>query len=230
MTEKIVASQPDAVKREFMGNVYIWMSLGLFLTAAVSYIISTSSGLVNLILGNKLLFYGLLIGEIALIFGFASRIREMSANTALMIFLLYSALNGVTLSLIFLIYTAASIVSTFFVTAGTFGIMSIYGYVTKKDLSTVGNYCLMGLIGIILASVVNMFMHNNFMYWMITYISIFIFVGLTAHDTQKIKQMALSLQKGSDEEVKASINGALMLYLDFINLFLNLLRILGRRR
>jgi len=231
MTESIVnSSQQIAAKREFMTNVYIWMSLGLFLTSAVAYIFSTSAGLSSLILGCKPLFYGLFIAEFALVVYFSARIRNMSANAALTVFLLYSALNGMTLSIIFLIYTAASIVSTFFVTAGTFGIMSAYGYFTKRDLTSIGNFCFMGLIGVILASVVNIFMHNSAMYWIITYISIFVFIGLTAYDTQKIKALNNNIDKDSDEVVKTSIYGALILYLDFLNLFLNILRILGRRK
>ena len=145
-------------------------------------------------------------------------------------FFLYSALTGITFSVIFVIYTSESLASTFLITAGTFGAMSFYGYVTKKDLTSIGNLCFMGLIGVIIASVVNLFFPSSFLYTVTTYIGVLVFVGLTAYDTQKIKQMGPSVQTGTEAERKASIIGALRLYLDFINLFLMLLRLFGRRR
>lgn len=231
MTESLVNLDQKVVEqRQFMVNVYIWMAMGLFLTTAVSYIVSTSAGLVQLILANKVIFYGLLFAELLLVGYFSVRINKMSANSAMAIFLAYSAMNGVTLSLVFLLYTAASIVSTFFVTGGTFAIMSLYGYFTKRDLTNIGNICFMGLIGVILASVVNIFMHSSLLYWVTTYIGILIFVGLTAYDTQKIKKLNNAGCESADQEVKRSINGALILYLDFINLFLYLLSIFGRKK
>jgi len=223
-------SQVELEQREFMVNVYKWMSLGLFLTAAVAYLVAGSSSLTHLVFGNPIIFFSLIIAEFVLVASLAKNVRKMSANTAMYTFLGYSALNGLTLSCIFLLYTAASISSTFLVTAGTFGIMSFYGFVTKKDLTSVGNYCFMALIGLIIASLVNMFFHNGMMYWVITYAGILIFVGLTAYDTQKIKQLNIIGNSGTDEDVKESINGALILYLDFINLFLMLLRLLGNRK
>lgn len=217
-------------QQEFMVNVYKWMSMGLFLTAAVAYIVAGSKYLTGLIFGNPIIFFGLLILEFFLVGYLATSVKKMSANAAMNSFLGYSALNGLTLSCIFLLYTAASITSTFIVTAGTFGIMSFYGYVTKKDLTSVGNICFMALIGLIIASLVNIFLHSSMMYWVITYAGILIFVGLTAYDTQKIKQLNIIGNSGTEEDVKESISGALILYLDFINLFLMLLRLFGRRK
>lgn len=223
-------SQVEQEQREFIVNVYKWMSMGLFLTAAVAYIVAGSSAIIHFIFGNMLIFFGLIIAEVFLVGHLAANVKKMSASTAMNTFLGYSALNGLTLSCIFLIYTAASITTTFVVTAGTFGIMSFYGYVTKKDLTSVGNICFMALIGLIIASLVNIFLHNSIMYWVITYAGILIFVGLTAYDTQKIKQLNIIGNSGTEEDVKESISGALILYLDFINLFLMLLRLFGNRK
>jgi uncharacterized protein len=223
-------SQVEQEQREFIVNVYKWMSMGLFLTAAVAYIVAGSKALTGFIFGSPFIFFGLMIGEVLLVGHLAVNVKKMSASTAMNTFLGYSALNGLTLSCIFLLYTAASITTTFVVTAGTFGIMSVYGYVTKKDLTSVGNICFMGLIGLIIASLVNMFLNNGMMYWIITYAGILIFVGLTAYDTQKIKQLNIIGNSGTEEDVKESISGALILYLDFINLFLMLLRLFGNRK
>jgi len=179
---------------------------------------------------NMMMFYGLFIGEILLVGYLIARISKMSAQTAALIFTGYAALNGLTLSVVFLAYTQESIGSTFLVTAGTFAIMSVYGYYTKKDLTSWGNILFMALIGIIIASVVNFFMQSEMMYWLITYAGVLIFVGLTAYDTQKIKRMSTANEIGSEGETKTAIVGALMLYLDFINLFLLLLRVMGDRK
>jgi FtsH-binding integral membrane protein len=160
----------------------------------------------------------------------SKNITNISSNMAIGLFMLYSALNGLTLSAILLVYTASSIASTFFITAGTFGAMSIYGYFTKKDLTSWGNLLFMALIGLIVASIVNIFWASSTMYWIITYAGVLIFVGLTAYDTQKIKNMSLELDAESEEGRKGAIMGALALYLDFINLFILLLRIFGDRR
>ena len=226
----ISSLQVEQEQREFIVNVYKWMSMGLFLTAGIAYAVAGSKSFTDFIFGNMLVFFSLLIAEVLLVGYLATNVKKMSANTAMYTFLGYSALNGVTLSCIFLIYTAASISTTFVVTAGTFGIMSFYGYVTKKDLTSVGNICYMALIGLIIASVVNMFLNNGMMYWIITYAGILIFVGLTAYDTQKIKQLNIIGNSGTEEDVKESISGALILYLDFINLFLMLLRLFGNRK
>lgn len=231
MSESFV--ELDVVEREqrnFMVNVYWWMSIGLLLTSFVSYTIATSQSLMQLIVGNKYVFMGLLIAEIVAVGCFYSFVKKLSVMQATLLFLGYAAMNGLTLSVIFLLYTTASIVSTFIITAGTFGTMSFYGMVTKRDLTSVGNICFMGLIGIILASIVNYFMHSCLMDWVITYVGILVFIGLIAYDTQKIKQLNVIGNEDTDEDEKEAITGALILYLDFINLFLKLLRVFGRRR
>jgi FtsH-binding integral membrane protein len=184
----------------------------------------------ELLLGNALVFYGLLILEVAMVWYLSARVMKMSVTQASAVFFAYSVLNGVTLSLIFLVYTMASISSVFLVSAGMFGLVSMYGFMTKKDLTTVGHYAFMGLVGIILASIVNIFIRNDGFNLILSYISVVIFVALTAYDTQKLKALNSQVAIGSEVEKKASIMGALTLYLDFINLFLNLLRIMGRRR
>ena len=180
---------------------------------------------------NSMLFWGVLIAEVVLVMYMSARINKISFTTATLLFIAYSILNGVTLSILFLIYTASSIATTFFVTAGTFGAMALFGYVTKKDLTRIGSLCIMGVIGLIIASVVNMFLHNTMMDMIISYVGVLLFVGLTAYDAQKIKH----LLSGDDIEVnestqKTALLGALTLYLDFINLFIYLLRILGDRK
>ncbi len=172
----------------------------------------------------------LVIAQLGLVIGLSAAINKLSTTVATAMFFLYSALTGITLSSIFLVYTHESLTSTFVITAGTFGAMSFYGYLTKKDLTSMGNLAFMGLIGIIIASVVNIFVKSTFIYTATTYIGVLVFVGLTAYDAQKIKQMARFLNPESSEEQKGAIIGALRLYLDFINLFLMLLRLLGRRR
>ena len=222
--------QVQTIQAAFMSKVYTWMSGGLAITGVIAMWVASTPELIYSIVTNQLLFFGLIIGEIFLVGYLISMIKRMSAQTAGIIFTGYAALNGLTLSVVFLAYTSASIASIFFVTAGTFAIMSIYGYYTKKDLTSWGNLLFMALIGIIIASVVNFFMQSEMMYWLITYAGVFIFVGLTAYDTQKIKRMSVASEVGSEEESKSAIVGALMLYLDFINLFLLLLRILGDRK
>ena len=222
--------QVQTIQAAFMSKVYTWMSGGLAITGLIAMWVASNENLVYNIVSNQLLFFGLIIGEIFLVGYLMARINKMSAQTAGIIFTGYAALNGLTLSVVFLAYTSASIATTFFVTAGTFAIMSIYGYYTKKDLTSWGNLLFMALIGIIIASVVNFFMQSEMLYWLVTYAGVFIFVGLTAYDTQKIKRMSTATEIGSEEESKGAIVGALMLYLDFINLFLLLLRILGDRK
>jgi FtsH-binding integral membrane protein len=222
--------QTQTIQAAFMSKVYTWMSGGLAITGLIAMYVASTPSLIQAIIGNRLLFFGLIIGEIFLVGYLVSVIKKISAQTAGFIFTGYAALNGLTLAVVFLIYTEQSIASTFFVTAGTFAIMSFYGYYTKKDLTSWGNLLFMALIGIIIASVVNFFMQSEMMYWLITYAGVLIFVGLTAYDTQKIKRMGAASEVGSEEESKSAIVGALMLYLDFINLFLLLLRILGDRK
>lgn len=224
--------QTQVIVNEFIRSVYNWMAIGLSLTGFIAFYVSSSPNMIKLIYGNRLLFFGLIIGELALVFYLSARVQKIQASTATALFILYAALNGATLSIIFLIYTSASITSTFFICAATFVACSIYGMVTKRDLTSLGGFLTMGLIGIIIASVVNMFIRSSGMNLIISYIGVFVFVGLTAYDTQKLKRMAISQPAGLEAGVvrKGAIMGALALYLDFINLFLMLLRILGNRR
>ena len=223
----------DAVAAEqqrFMVRVYNWMTAGLGITGFMALYISNSSTMLNIIFGNAVIPIILIIAQIGLVFWLASRVMQMSVGQATGVFMLYAGLTGITFSAIFLTYTASSITSTFLVTAGTFGAMSLYGYTTKKDLTSWGSFLFMGLIGIIIASVVNIFMHSTMMHMIITYAGVLIFIGLTAYDTQKIKEMNILGNEGTDEDTKEAIRGALTLYLDFINLFLMLLRLMGDRR
>ncbi len=206
------------------------MMVGLAMTALASAFMLSSQTAQQLIFGNKMVFYGLIIAEFGMVIAISAAINKMSATTATLMFVAYSALNGITFAAIFMIYTRSSIVSTFLVTAGTFGAMSLYGYVTKKDLTGFGSFLFMGLIGIVIASVVNIFLQSEMIYWVTTYIGVFVFVGLTAYDTQKIKQIGQAGFANGEDQQKAAILGALRLYLDFINLFLMLLRIMGNRR
>ena len=226
------ASQ-DAIAGEqqrFMVRVYNWMGAGLALTGGMAWFTSTNETVLNILVTNPMLFMVLFLVELGLVFYLAARVMNMSASQASGVFFLYASLNGVTLAPLFLLYTNASLASTFAVTAGMFGAMSFYGYTTKKDLTSWGSFLFMGLIGIIIASIVNMFMNSSAIYWIVTYAGILIFVGLTAYDTQKIKEMNILGNEGTDEDTKEAIRGALKLYLDFINLFLMLLRVMGDRR
>jgi hypothetical protein len=214
----------------FLPKVYGWMTAGLALTALAALFTLSSESLLTLVFGNRLVFYGLIIGELGLVIALSAAINRISAATATLLFLLYSALNGVTFASIFLVYTRSSIASTFMVASGTFAAMSLYGYVTKRDLTGWGSFLFMGLIGIIIASVVNIFLHSEMITWIVSYLGVFIFVGLTAYDTQKLKRIGQSGFADAESRRKASILGALTLYLDFINLFLMLLRVMGNRR
>ena len=214
----------------FVTAVFGWMTGALAITAIVALLTVRVPALRNLVLGNRGVFIGLIIAELVLVLALVASINRISATTAAVMLIIYSALNGLTISAIMLIYTAASITSTFFVCASIFGVMCTYGAITKKDLSGMGSLCIMGLVGVIIASVVNMFMASSTLYWGITYIGVLVFVGLTAYDMQRIKQMGMSVQPGTATAQKAAVIGALHLYLDFINLFLLLLRIMGRER
>ncbi|SMO53020.1 Bax inhibitor-1/YccA family protein [Gracilimonas mengyeensis] len=229
-TQHLTAEQVQSIQTSFINKVYGWMALALAITGFVAMRVASSETMINIIAGNQVVFFILVIAELGLVVWLSSAIERMNANMAIGLFLLYSALNGLTFSILFLVYTAGSIASTFFITAGTFGVMSAYGYFTKSDLSSWGNILFMGLIGIIIASVVNIFWHNETLYWGITYIGVLVFVGLTAYDTQKIKRMSLEMDINSEEGSKGAIMGALALYLDFINLFIMLLRIFGDRK
>ena len=219
-----------AEQQRFMVRVYNWMTAGLGITGFMAFYISNSPTMMNIIFGNPIMPIALIITQIGLVFWLATRVMQMSASKATGVFMLYAGLTGITFSAIFMAYTTASIFSTFLVTAGTFGAMSLYGYTTKKDLTSWGSFLFMGLIGIIIASLVNMFMQSSMMHMIITYAGVLIFVGLTAYDTQKIKEMNILGNEGTEEDTKEAIRGALTLYLDFINLFLMLLRLMGDRR
>jgi len=230
MDNSIAFSQADEEIKAFIVKVYHWMTVGLVTTGAVAWSMSQFPDVIHQLLNMRLLFYGLLIAELAAVVWLSGWVHQMSVTTASVVFFLYAAMNGVTISLIFLIYTKSTIFNAFFITAGTFGFMSVYGYVTKTDLGSLGNLCFMGLIGIILASVANWFIRSSQFDWIITYIAVLVFVGLTAYDTQKIKGMYVHANEGTEEETKEAIFGALRLYLDFINLFLQILKIMGKRR
>jgi len=222
--------QVQVAQADFMTRVYTWMSGALAITGLIAMWVASTPEMVISIVGNKLMFYGLIIGELVLVVYLTSAIQKMSFNRAITLFIAYAIMNGLTLSVVFLAYTSESIASTFFITAGTFGAMSLYGYYTKTDLTSIGNIAFMALIGLIIASVVNMFFQNEMLYWITTYAGVLIFVALTAYDTQKLKRLSVSLEEGTEINQKMSILGALTLYLDFINLFLYLLRLFGNRK
>jgi len=207
-------------------QVYAWMGVGLAITAFMALVTLSSPALLNAVMGNRLVFYGLMIGELALVFTLSGAINRLSTAAATLIFIAYSALNGVTLSVVALAYTASSITSTFVTTCGMFGAMSLYGYITKRDLTSWGSFLFMGLIGIVIASVVNIFVGSSAVSWVISGIGVIVFTGLTAYDTWKIKALAAQGTEGR----KPAILGALTLYLDFINLFLMLLNFTGDRK
>jgi len=223
IAEKIEVSQTLLIRK-----VYVWMCAALLITAGTAYRVSNSEELLRLIFSSKVSFFGIIIAQFAIVWFLSARIRTLTFSTATILFALYSVLMGVTMSCIFLAYTQSSIASTFFITAGTFAVMSVYGFTTKKDLTSIGGLLIMALVGLIIASLVNYFLKSSMFDLIISCIGVLIFVGLTAYDTQKIK--ALMNQENTEENQKMAIIGSLMLYLDFINLFLFLLRIFGRRR
>ena len=211
------------VQNGIMRGVYAWMGGGLALTALVSLITASSPALLQTILGNRMLFYALLFGELGLVVAISGAINRISASTASLLFLAYAALNGLTMGTLFVVYTSSSIASTFVVTSGMFGAMSLYGYLTKSDLTSWGSFLFMGLVGVVLASVVNIFLHSPMISWVLSICGVVVFTGLTAYDTQRIKNQGHTGLKGA-------VLGALSLYLDFINMFLSMLRLFGDRR
>lgn len=220
----------EAVQQSVLSGAFGWMAAGLAITGFTAWWTANSPRMVEAIFGNRILFFGLILGELGLVFALAPIVNRMGAGAGAAAFLFYSLLNGLTLSVIFLAYTGSSIASTFLVAGGMFGASALYGYTTRRDLAGVGSFMFMGLIGIILASVVNWFLHSEAVYWAITYLGVFIFLGLAAWDIQKLKRIGMQIGGDGEAVARASILGALALYLDFINLFLFLLRILGRRR
>lgn len=219
----------DRVKTQsnLIQKVYGWMAAALVVTGVTSYVVAGNQTIQNLLFSNPWFTWGLFFVQLGLVIFLSARVMKMSAATASAMFIVYSFVTGVVLSLLFTLYTKESLASTFFISAALFGVMTLYGWTTKKDLTSAGSLFFMGLIGVIIASVVNIFLKSTVLYWITTYIGVFIFVGLIAYDTQKLKQLAG--METSETSSKLAIIGALSLYLDFINLFLLLLRIFGRR-
>ena len=229
MENNIINLSQDQIKirqNVFITNVYGLMTGALAITGFIAWYVMGNESLIQKIAPNYMI---LLLLELGVVMGLSFLVNKVPVSVARLLFVAYSALNGLTFGVILSFFTTSSIASTFFVTAGTFGIMSLYGYFTKRDLTSMGRILMMALIGIIIASVVNFFLNSPQLYWIVTYVGVVIFVGLVAYDTQKLKAMSVNIQ-GEEMEHKASILGALTLYLDFINLFLLLLRIMGRRR
>jgi len=216
--------------RQAMQQVYLWMTVGLLATAGVAYFVVSTPifGLVR----NPIIFFGAIIVELVMVVALSRAIARMSPAAAVGLFFVYAALNGVTMSVIFAVYTLSSIAVTFFATACLFGAMTIIGYTTSRDLTKLGGFLLMGLIGFLIGSVINLFFASSVFYWLLTFAGIAIFIGLTAWNTQRIKNMTLAAIQQGDELMaqRVGIIGALSLYLDFVNLFLLLLRLGGRRR
>ena len=227
------ADQQLAMSEAFpvlMRKVYVWMSLALLITGMTAYYVATSPTILTAILTNQILFWGLIIAELVLVFTVSAAINRLSLTTATLLFLLYSVINGATMSFIFLLYTMSSIATVFFIAAGTFATMAVIGYTTKKDLSSMGKFLFMGLIGIIIATLVNLFIKSDGLTMILSYAGVVVFVGLTAWDSQKIKQMLMQANDVDEGTQKIALLGAPSLYLDFINLFIYLLQILGKRR
>lgn len=213
-----------------MRKVFVWMALALVITGVTAYGVATTPSLLIAIVTNKALFWGLIIAELALVFAVSGALNRLSLATATLLFVLYSVVNGATLSVIFLAYSMPAIIQTFFITAGTFGVMALVGYTTKTDLTSLGKLLFMALIGLVIATVVNMFVGSTGFDYILSYVGVLIFVGLTAYDTQKIKQMCMQAPDAGEHMQKLALLGALSLYLDFINLFLYLLRIFGNNK
>ncbi len=213
-----------------MRKVYLWMTLALVITGFTAYYVAHNETLLTALVSNQILFWGLVIGEFALVIGLSAAINKLSLTMATLMFVIYSVINGATLSFIFLVYTYSSITNVFFITAGTFAVMALIGYFIKVDLSSMGKILMMALIGIIIATIVNIFTKSEGLAMILNYLGVLVFVGLTAYDSQKIKQMMMAAPDAGEVAQKMALLGALSLYLDFINLFLYLLRIFGARR
>ncbi|HEX7489447.1 MAG TPA: Bax inhibitor-1/YccA family protein [Anaeromyxobacteraceae bacterium] len=224
--DQVLVRGTSDVERRFMTAVYRWMTFGLAVTAVVAYSVASSEEALRLIVGNRLVFFGLIIAEFGLVIGISAAANRLSAASAGGLFLLYSALNGATLSVVLLMYTGSSVALAFVTTAGTFGAMSVYATVTRRDLSSWGSFLMMGLLGVVIASVANIFLHSGMMSYVISCAAVVVFTGLAAYDTQKLRALA----RAGGGAAAMPVNGALALYLDFVNLFLALLRLLGGRR
>jgi FtsH-binding integral membrane protein len=223
---QVVVRGASDVERRFMASVYRWMTLGLLVTAGVAFYVASTPSVLQVVFGNKMVFWGLVIAQFGLVITLSAAVNKLSAGVAGALFLVYSALTGATISVVLLAYTGASVASAFAVTAGTFLAMSIYGTVTKRDLTSWSSFLFMGLIGVVIASVVNIFMKSSMVSWVISAAAVVVFTGLTAYDTQRLRRMAAA----GANVAALPVNGALALYLDFINLFLSILNIFGGRR
>ncbi len=223
-------SREAVSERSFLSQVYLWMSMALALTGIVAFGFAQNPAVVANLMRSGIAFFVIIIAQLGLVFWLSAGIMRMSLTAATVAFSVYSFLNGLIFSTLFLVYTGSSIASTFFVTAGTFAAVSLYGYTTKRDLTSIGSFLFMALIGMIIASIVNMFLKSPAMYWILTYAGVAIFVGLTAYDTQRLKRIHEQGFQSGEMLSKMALLGALALYLDFINLFLLLLRVMGRQR
>lgn len=226
ITDAQVATEQAA----FMRKVFAIMAAGLATSGIAALTVFHSETARAIIFGNPAVFFGLLIAELLMVWTFSRVTQRLSAVGAGALFYVYAITNGVTMSVVLLRYTPESIATVFFITSGTFAALSLYGYVTKRDLTSVGSFMIMGLFGLIAASVVNLFLQSPMLYWGVSIFGVLIFVGLTAYDVQKIKMLNVIGNAGTDDDHKEAVHGALILYLDFVNLFLYLLRLLGRRR
>ena len=212
----------------FLRVVYGWMAAGLAITAVTAWLVSSSPAIVTTIATNRLLFWGLVIAQLGIVFALSARVQRLSASTASLLFIVYSALTGVTLSFVLLMYTGESLAATFVVTSGTFGALALFGTTTRRSLDGLGQFLFMGLVGVVLASIVGIFWHNDAFQFVLSFIGVIVFAGLAAYDAQRLKAMALATPAGQSGSY--AIVGALALYLDFINLFLFMLRFMGNRR
>jgi uncharacterized protein len=219
-----IANQASA----FLSAVYGWMCAGLVITAATAWYIAASPAIVRALVSNRLLFWGLLIAQLGIVFVLSARVQKLAASTASLLFILYSAVTGVTLSLVLLAFTGESVATTFLVTAGMFGGLAVYGTTTKRSLAGYGQFLFMGLLGVVLASIVGLFWHSDAFQFVLSFVGVIVFTGLTAYDAQRLKNMALEMPDG--QTTSYAVVGALALYLDFVNLFLFLLRFTGNRR
>ena len=224
------ATLPGAADRvtAFLRGVYMWMFVGLGVTALVALVVASSPAVVMAIAGNRLLFFALMAAQLGIVFGLSASVHKIAPTTASLLFLAYSALTGVTLSFVLLAFTGESVATTFLITAGMFGAMALYGTTTNRSLVGAGQFFFMGLIGLVIASVVGIFWHSSALQFLISFVGVIVFTGLTAYDAQRLKAMALAIPEGRVGSY--TVVGALSLYLNFINLFLSLLRLFGNRR
>jgi len=233
MNEEFLFVSPEEVARNqqrFIVKVYGWMAAALAITGVVAMWTASSPEALAFIFANPGIVIGIMIAKLLMVGSLSIWVNKVSSTVASVIFVLYAVLTGFVFSSLFLIYTTGSLAATFFITGGLFAVMSLYGWFTGNDLTRFGSLLFMLLIGLIIASIVNIFMNSTMLYWITTYLGVFVFTGLIAYDTQKIKNMAGDMEEGTEQHKKGAIVGALNLYLDFVNLFLMLLRIFGSRR